>query len=83
MPQPQEDWTVTTEPRDAELDHELARTARSLYDALMSARPYVYNRLCEHRAERRPAATETAELVLDAVDGALADATELLAGVTS
>lgn len=54
--------------------------ARELYAALMAARPCVYNRLAEERADRQPAAVETLERILDRVDGALADAADYIHG---
>jgi len=66
------------EPRDETLD-----VARALYAALMEARPYVVEHaqydtgvLLETRAAR-------ASELLERVDGALADAGELLQGVTA
>ena len=53
---------------------------RELYDALMDARPYVYNRLMQHRSDAEPARVETAERILERVDAALADAADYLNG---
>lgn len=51
-----------------------AAVTRELYDALMDARPCVYNRLCVEREAQQPAKVETLSRILDRVDGALADA---------
>lgn len=57
-------------------DAELRTVARELYGALLEARPCVYNRLCEEREAKQPAAVETLTRILDRVDGALADASD-------
>ena len=53
-----------------------------LYHAAMSARPFVYNRLCQHKADAQPAKIETAQIVLDALDGSLAEVGQYLGGAS-
>jgi hypothetical protein len=83
VPQPKEGDNVTTghsEPADA---GELVTVARNLHDALMAARPYVVEESALENAGLGPIRGNPAASVLDQVDAAIADAGELLAGVTS
>ena len=61
----------------------LEAIARELYNALVEARPYVYNRAAPEGVTSDDWRAATAAGVLERVDAALADAGELLSGVTS
>lgn len=62
---------------------ELATVARNLYDALVEARQYVVEESQLENAGLGPIRGNPARDTLDKLDGALADAGELLAGVSS
>jgi len=68
--------TPTTTSR--ETDEVTLATIRTLRDALLEARAYVYNPAAQATAERQPWREETAAGVLERVDGALAEADEVL-----
>jgi len=59
---------------------EALAVARALYAALMEARAYVFGRTLPPGHAERDWRSETAAGVLERVDGALADAGELLQG---
>lgn len=71
--------------RDALLDQhdDLARVLRSLYDAALAARPYVAAEAVLANSGHGHAGHAGAPQNLDALDGALADAGELLSRVRS
>lgn len=56
---------------------------RALYDALMAARPFVEATLDRRRGLLLAGESEVDAELLERVDAALADAGELLSGVTS
>jgi hypothetical protein len=64
-------------------DRDELRALRELYDALMAARPYVDRETDPLDALLIGAKPHEAVATLERVDAALADAGELLAGVTS
>lgn len=71
--------------RDALLDQrdDLVAATRNLYDALQAARPYVVEAVEPARGGVPVADFARGHRVLEAVDGALADAGELLKEVRS